>query len=350
LSYAKDTTTGSLKILEENNYYPFGLKHNSYNVDNFQPDYKYKFNGKELQDELSLNLYDYGARNYDPVLGRWMNMDPLAETSRRFSPYTYALNNPVYFIDPDGMQARYNWEEHDKGNKGVYTDDKTKENVSFETALAQTNANEQGGSNEPPKTIFVNGFLMFGDLKSGKDYWSKEFRQGARKYLSKNTEGVLDKYINYDPSILSSAKGRFNSGYDYAMNNYFDLISGMDKNKDYFNFVSHSMGSAFSEGIAKYMIEMGWKVGTSVHINAFQAADIVSQKSYSFKDQTKTIDYQNTDDPVINNSVRSSPGYIQGASLIIRVQSGVKAYDFIHASPISTGANFWSKISSIINH
>lgn len=109
LSYTKDTTTGSLKILEENNYYPFGLKHNSYNVDNFQPGYKYKYNGKELQDENiggnQLNMYDYGARNYDPALGRWMNVDPLAETSMQFSPYTYALDNPVFFIDPDGMES-----------------------------------------------------------------------------------------------------------------------------------------------------------------------------------------------------------------------------------------------------
>ena len=104
LSYTKDTT-GSLKILEESNYYPFGLKHNSYNVDNFQPDYKYKYNGKELQDELGLNMYDYGARFYDPAIGKFWQIDPMTEQSRRFSSYSYAVDNPVFFIDRDGMFA-----------------------------------------------------------------------------------------------------------------------------------------------------------------------------------------------------------------------------------------------------
>lgn len=108
LSYQDKDNNGIVnnsEIVQENNYYPFGLSHKGYNTAVNGEDNKYKYNGKELQDELSLNLYDYGARNYDPALGRWMNIDPLAETSRRFSPFTYALNNPVYFIDPDGMAA-----------------------------------------------------------------------------------------------------------------------------------------------------------------------------------------------------------------------------------------------------
>lgn len=121
LSYAIDPSNGELKILEENHYYPFGLKHMDYNTAKKEhngeesilkikpipvgglPTYDYKYNGKEWQDELGLEWYDYQARNYDPAIGRWMNIDPLAEVSRRWSPYSYCYNNPVFFVDPDGM-------------------------------------------------------------------------------------------------------------------------------------------------------------------------------------------------------------------------------------------------------
>jgi RHS repeat-associated protein len=64
--------------------------------------YNYRYNTKEYQDELGLNMYDYGARNYDPAIGRWMNIDPLAEKAVFISPYRYAFNNPLTFVDPNG--------------------------------------------------------------------------------------------------------------------------------------------------------------------------------------------------------------------------------------------------------
>ncbi len=138
MNYGYDETEQAVKIMEENNYYPFGLKHMNYNMDKGKYDeeelqtlskiapvqpldmvaYKYKYNGKELQDELGLGLYDYQARNYDPAIGRWMNIDPLAEKSRRFSTYTYALNNPVYFIDPDGKEIRIHYSTYEKDKNG----------------------------------------------------------------------------------------------------------------------------------------------------------------------------------------------------------------------------------------
>ena len=89
------------------NFYPFGLKHKGYNnvvsSNGNSTAQKMGFGGKELQDELGLEWYDVSARNYDPALGRWMNLDPLAEKMRRHSPYNFGFNNPIYFQDYDGM-------------------------------------------------------------------------------------------------------------------------------------------------------------------------------------------------------------------------------------------------------
>ncbi|WP_260141710.1 RHS repeat domain-containing protein, partial [Elizabethkingia anophelis] len=101
LSYTKGASGGA-EIIEENNYYPFGLKHQGYNSSSLANNtYQYKYNGKELQET---GMYDYGARMYMPELGRWGVVDPLAEKYPHISPYNYVANNPINAIDPNGKE------------------------------------------------------------------------------------------------------------------------------------------------------------------------------------------------------------------------------------------------------
>jgi RHS repeat-associated protein len=91
----------SAAIVQTNQYYPFGM---SFPDGTGQDKQAYKFGGKELDMLNGSNLYDFVARGYDPAVGRFMTIDPLAEKYYSVSPYAYCLNNPVKYVDPDGRE------------------------------------------------------------------------------------------------------------------------------------------------------------------------------------------------------------------------------------------------------
>ena len=95
--------TEPLRNVQENHYDPWGMSlgtppdQKQANLNN-----RYQYNGKEIVEDFDLSLYEYGARNYDAILGRWNSVDPLADEYANMTPYNYALNSPFNYIDPDG--------------------------------------------------------------------------------------------------------------------------------------------------------------------------------------------------------------------------------------------------------
>ncbi|WP_353147819.1 DUF6443 domain-containing protein, partial [Flavobacterium sp.] len=141
VSFAKDPQQGNvLKILEENHYYAFGMKHENYNVTRVDfkryPDtgvelvpmpavanasYNYKYNGQELQEELGRNVYSYQWRDYDPAIGRFNRLDRFSEKYCRTSPYSFTSNNPVYFREINGDSINVNlMKKYDESKKTSY--------------------------------------------------------------------------------------------------------------------------------------------------------------------------------------------------------------------------------------
>ncbi len=211
LSYQDADNNGVIdaatEIIDEKNYYPFGLTHKGYN--NIQSPLgngvakKFGFGGKEYGEELGLDWYDVTARNYDPALGRWMNIDPLADQMRRHSPYNYAFDNPLRFIDPDGMSPDDVIIKGDKtfrnrafANLQALTDDTLQIDKNGKVTIADTNCN--GGCAEGDD-------LVSNLINANETVTIVESKEG-NETLAYNVEGAEttnegDSTIKFNPSL-----------------------------------------------------------------------------------------------------------------------------------------------------
>lgn len=103
------------ETIEENNYYPFGLKHEGYNQFAGNSAYQYKFQGQELQNETG--WYSFKWRNYDPSIGRFFNVDPLSEKYSYQSHYNFAENKVIAFRELEGLEGIHYTDVDEKGKK-----------------------------------------------------------------------------------------------------------------------------------------------------------------------------------------------------------------------------------------
>jgi len=194
VSYAKNPTTNVLEIIDENNYYPFGLKHKGYNSLTGNNN-KYKYNGKELQDELGLNMYVMDVRQYDPSIARWTVIDPITHYTE--SPYNAFSNSPVYFADPSGASPIYN------STTGQYVINGKQ--VSFDEAMSYANSggNSDGSNNNNVSnnnSNATNGDNSDIKFPKGEDYETKYPRlistvKQVKNYVKNNPE--ILKWLSY---------------------------------------------------------------------------------------------------------------------------------------------------------
>jgi len=114
---AFDATTSGAVAKQVSDYYPFGMRHDVA----LENDNNYLYNGKEIFDMYDFNLYHFGARMYDPALGRWHSVDPMLQFA---SPYIGIGNNPANFVDPDGRYSgdQYSYEDHQRNTNNWFGD------------------------------------------------------------------------------------------------------------------------------------------------------------------------------------------------------------------------------------
>ncbi len=221
VSITKQLNNNTAKLLKENHYYPFGLKH-PYNSTEFDYYYntatsslailpmtnsnRYQYNSKEWQNELSLNLYDYGARMFDPAIGRWGVVDPLAEKFSSWSPYNYVYNNPMKFVDPTGMEGEW-YPKYDEKKRTI-------------------NLVAEKGDNKASLKQWANG--AFNDKQIDKLYGSMKGGKIDMKdtYIGKFVEGFLadqDKF-NCFSEVINGLSGNKSSSYGESVKEIFEAF------------------------------------------------------------------------------------------------------------------------------
>ena len=224
------------KVVEANDYYPFGLTFNSYKRENLLAN-QYQYNTKELQEELNIGWLDFGARMYDRELGRWAVIDRKSEVFYGLTPYNYAANTPTNAVDPDGHLFIFvNGFMPEQWFQGQEKYSYNLNGEEFENPNYHEYKPDRGFHRSAPR----NAGVSF-------SYWEGVDNAYMEAYSDNNTY-----YTNGSFTPQSTASTRFKEGEKAAK----DLVTKLEKGQitlgegETIKIVGHSHGAAYAAGIA----------------------------------------------------------------------------------------------------
>ena len=188
VSFTKNEN-GDAEIIQEDHYYPFGMRMNGQHFSNTELINNFLYNGKELQEQTG--YYDYGFRQLDPALGRWHVIDAHAESYLSHSPYSYVYNNPISFTDLLGLDP-----EDDPNNPNPYGDASLDlRTYGFEDVFSPFSIHEIGPTGEDYDT-----WLAMGGGGEGSDF--------AGWYAAGGRAGMdLNEYLFGSTDMVFSFEG-----------------------------------------------------------------------------------------------------------------------------------------------
>lgn len=204
-------------------------------------DSKYLYNGKEMNNDFGLDWMDYGARFYDGALGRWHSIDPRSEKYYDYSPYNYAANNPILFIDPNGKDIIIHYDEAKKDKDGNFVYDKEGK-MEFESKTFNYDPSESYEGDDKIENVL--GRAMNKIVKDGTDAISingddgkpiqgnaiKDFAKGG-KFANVTVQLYTSEYITSDisyadPKFYSEPSIHWNPTYGLQLNEVGDQKKG----------------------------------------------------------------------------------------------------------------------------
>lgn len=243
-------------IVQETHYDPWGLELTGLG---FQAGgvkvNRYLYNGKENQPDHNLNMYDYGPRMYDPVIGRWGAVDPLASHFTDWSPYAAFNNNPINLVDPDGRAAVPPGKTYDDVTGELIHDDKIDDKKVYTgTKTDGSDRKLVGFEGSGPGQIKDHTEKFNNQLEGTDKFFSKKAQDFKNKFHSDVVTGIVfvDKVLFFKKNVTD--KGPYDikvpgKGFSMGEVGEYSFYDGkLFRYDDYGNFNYGRAASAFGYG------------------------------------------------------------------------------------------------------